>query len=1114
MNLFSLLKRLLKTVFRVGVWASTAAVLFACLLFTRIFVAPLDLTFAKELVLDQAEKFLPGWEVSYEAAQVGWDWGSVRPWVAIDNIQLVDRRDRLQAAIPYARVDASFENLFGSAGISSIRLVSPIVNVSDLAGFSDATDKGSFDWDFDWDGPLRPEVFKPVTEGFSRFALRLLTNAPSLEIVSVENAYVNIARGPNLSKLELTLPNIGLRHDDGELHVLAEVDALFADQLTHVRLSGQAHPANGELSVNLGFTELSLAAITRGIELPEALTYLNVPLGLDLSLDLTSKAGLRSAAFALSIGEGYLYHPVAYPKKSPISYGSVSGVLNVADQRLVLDEIDLLLGDRQVTGSGEVFWAEGSQHTNKHPGVKLSLSLAEVSVDDVKKYWPIRLFPDGRPRGARDWIDRNMTGGFAEDVKLELTLNPDGTTPYLNGSLFEITFDVRDVDTSYVKTMAPLENVAGRAVLTNTAFDVFISSGTVAGMPVGGSVAQLSNINIKGKGYGVFDVALDGGVREILALVETKPVDIGKRIKIDLDRLSGNAKVVAKISLPLLKRPPIDEVLYEVKAFLKNAALDDLLGGEGLRAADVSFELNKDELIASGFGDLNGVPMELYWHENFLKGRNYPDADTSLLVMSGLADEYDMQALGIDVSSYLAGKARTEVTFLGRNLKFRTGYFSADTTDAELMVTPIGWRKEPSVPASVTGIIHLLEQGTRLSPLVVKGENIDLRASFDFGVDGKGTFSGTVDAVELGKNIAKARIIQEEGLPLNIFVSADVFDMAPLLARSYNGATDNDETGAGYTAAGNNNADTEIDVDLILDAKSLHLLNGEQLSNVDVMLEFAGGVPSVLAVTSEDTEGITSVEIKPIHENKNDLTAAERTTATRSLILEGPDGGKILRGLGFFAHFQGGDIHLDAETSGWGNNFELAGVLKIRDTKLVAQSSLGEGITEGVITGLDEYLEDGSVTLDIVDVPFSYSESLLDISSLKANGPSVGMAMEGQIQTRDGIINVNGVVVPAYGLNSLLGKIPIVGNLFSGGSGKGLFGLTYRVKGSTTRPKVSVNPLSGLAPGFLRLLFEGRKGKVSDVIVPDVPAADASPELDGNRTNTGKVSSPGDKTPG
>ena len=42
----------------------------------------------------------------------------------------------------------------------------------------------------------------------------------------------------------------------------------------------------------------------------------------------------------------------------------------------------------------------------------------------------------------------------------------------------------------------------------------------------------------------------------------------------------------------------------------------------------------------------------------------------------------------------------------------------------------------------------------------------------------------------------------------------------------------------------------------------------------------------------------------------------------------------------------------------------------------------------------------------------------------------------------------------------------------TGGEGGGLIGVVYSVEGSMDDPEVSVNPLSALAPGFLRGLFE------------------------------------------
>jgi hypothetical protein len=61
-------------------------------------------------------------------------------------------------------------------------------------------------------------------------------------------------------------------------------------------------------------------------------------------------------------------------------------------------------------------------------------------------------------------------------------------------------------------------------------------------------------------------------------------------------------------------------------------------------------------------------------------------------------------------------------------------------------------------------------------------------------------------------------------------------------------------------------------------------------------------------------------------------------------------------------------------------------------------------------------------------------------------------------------------VAPAYALNAILGQVPLIGPLLGGGS-QGLFAANFALSGATADPKVSVNPLSALAPGVLRQLF-------------------------------------------
>ena len=56
-------------------------------------------------------------------------------------------------------------------------------------------------------------------------------------------------------------------------------------------------------------------------------------------------------------------------------------------------------------------------------------------------------------------------------------------------------------------------------------------------------------------------------------------------------------------------------------------------------------------------------------------------------------------------------------------------------------------------------------------------------------------------------------------------------------------------------------------------------------------------------------------------------------------------------------------------------------------------------------------------------------------------------------------------------MNNLFSQVPLFGPLLGGGRHEGLLGLSYRITGSAASPVLYVNPLSALAPGFLRQIF-------------------------------------------
>ena len=81
---------------------------------------------------------------------------------------------------------------------------------------------------------------------------------------------------------------------------------------------------------------------------------------------------------------------------------------------------------------------------------------------------------------------------------------------------------------------------------------------------------------------------------------------------------------------------------------------------------------------------------------------------------------------------------------------------------------------------------------------------------------------------------------------------------------------------------------------------------------------------------------------------------------------------------------------------------------------------------------------------------------------------AVGATIDGQIDYASDDVHLRGTFVPLYGLNNMFGQIPIVGLFLGGGSNEGLLGITYEVVGPPSAPRISVNPMSAIAPGLLR----------------------------------------------
>ena len=104
----------------------------------------------------------------------------------------------------------------------------------------------------------------------------------------------------------------------------------------------------------------------------------------------------------------------------------------------------------------------------------------------------------------------------------------------------------------------------------------------------------------------------------------------------------------------------------------------------------------------------------------------------------------------------------------------------------------------------------------------------------------------------------------------------------------------------------------------------------------------------------------------------------------------------------------------------------------------------------------------------------------MNIKEIFMIGPSISILMDGYVERGSGLISLRGTLVPAKTLNTLVSKIPVVGDILIGKkAGEGLFGLSFKIKGLPDNLKTTVNPVKTLTPRFVTRALENIKKRNS-----------------------------------
>jgi hypothetical protein len=198
------------------------------------------------------------------------------------------------------------------------------------------------------------------------------------------------------------------------------------------------------------------------------------------------------------------------------------------------------------------------------------------------------------------------------------------------------------------------------------------------------------------------------------------------------------------------------------------------------------------------------------------------------------------------------------------------------------------------------------------------------------------------------------------------------------------------------------------------------------------------------------------------------------------LVLESGDAGATLRFVDVYRRMQGGALTLQVTTG----DGPQRGVLTVQQFSLkdepalkrIASTQSQSGTSEERANGIVPRFDTNEVEFTRLRAEFGRAASRLEFRDAVIWGPQVGFKASGWIDYGRDRADISGTFVPAYGLNNAFAQVPLFGPILGGGQNEGLFAVNFRISGQASTPTLTVNPLSAVAPGFLRKLFGAGSG--------------------------------------
>ncbi|MCV9996936.1 DUF3971 domain-containing protein [Pararhizobium sp. YC-54] len=706
--------------------------------------------------------------------------------------------------------------------------------------------------------------------------------------------------------------------------------------------------------------------------------------------------------------------------------------------QLVFDELTVASGLGTAAGSLSMTFGETS------PQISFALLTSKIQSAAVKQLWPWWV-----GKTARRWVINNIFGGTVTDGKIEVFLPMGRITRTvgpidLNAEELSVQFNIADTRVNLAGDIPPLRDAAGAFKLKGESLDVEIERGT-AYFPSGRSATVNGGDFVIPNTYEkplIAEMRLDvvGQADAIAELVSYRPILALQRTPFKPEDFSGEmtAEVGARFGLITAQKPPPPQ--WQAQMLLNGVTVNKPFAGRDISDIKGTLRIDPTQAVLEAKADIDGGEMDI----SLVEPVGAASTVKRKREISGTLNDGELAKLAPGLAGIISGPVALDI-LINDNDQHRV---SADLSNASLSLPWIGWSKGAGISAKATFSASTTDGVTQIDDLKLNGDGFGAKGALV--LDKAGLNSGEFSSVQLSKGDSYAVNIKRQKSGFAVSVNGSSADMRPVIESLRNGSGDDGGNGKRIAINANLQQVTGFHSETLSNVNLSYAARGKQIDAVDLTAVTDSGQAVVAKLT--------------------------KNGADNTLELTSGDAGSLARFANIYSNMRGGLLNLklrDRGGSSWRGNID------IRKFSLVDEKRLQSIVSTP--TGADGRSLNQAVKKDInvssARFERGFANVMLDNGSIAVEGgvvrgTDVGATFQGTVRDQNGNMDMTGTFMPAYGLNRLFGELPIIGVLLGNGRDRGLLGITFKLVGPFAKPNLTINPLSIIAPGVFRSIFE------------------------------------------